>query len=134
MAGITRLGLGGFSRPRYGDFTGRTPVEPPVVEASLGNLGFGEQEDPRKRRRFKRETLKREIEQLFEETRDIKVPKAVEQQIVKIVAPGSDKIPSGVPIGDLLQSTDQMRELRDLLEDLRASRDDEDALILLMMA
>lgn len=100
-----------------------------IVEASLGNLGFGEQEDPRKRK-VRKETLRREIEELFEDTREIKVPKVVEQQIVKIVAPGSDKIPSGVPIGDLLVSLEQMQELRDLLERLK----EEDELILLMMA
>lgn len=133
MAGITRLGLGGFSRPRYGDFSGREPVEPPVIQLAQGNLGF----DPDKKRnkpRFKKETLRQEIEALFEETREIRVPKQVEQEIVKIVAPGSDRIPSGVPIGDLLVSIEQMRELRDLLEDLRAQREDEDALILLMIA
>ena len=131
MAGITRLGLGGFSRPRYGDFSGREPAEPPVIQVAQGNLGFDQKP---KRRKFKKETLRQEIEQLFEETREVKVSREVEQQIVKIVAPGSDRIPSGVPIADLLVSIEQMQELRDLLEDLRAQREDEEALFLLMMA
>lgn len=134
MAGITRLGLGGFSRPRYGDFSGRTPVEPPVVTQTLGNLGWDQRKQKKPpEREFRKDTLRAEIEELFRETRDIKVSKAVEQQIVKIVAPGSDRIPSGIPIGDLLQSIEQMERLLEILRDLRQKKDD-DLLILMMLA
>lgn len=134
MAGITRLGLCGFSRPRYGDFSGRTPVEPPVVTQALGNLGWKPDEPKRpKERKFRKETLRAEIEQLFKGNKDVVLPKQVEREIVKIVAPGSDRIPAGIPIGDLLQSIEQMERLLEILRGIDQRREDE-LLIMLMLA